>query len=333
MQVELWVWITTIAVLVAILLGDFIVQLKKPHEPSFKESAIQVSIYITLALLFTFLVGGVWGPQYAAEYIAGWVTEYSLSVDNIFVFLIIFTQFAVPKQLRSQVLLIGIAIALALRFVFIVLGAAFIERFSWAFYVFGAFLIFTAVKLVIETFHEGEEDRNESGGITKLISKLIPTTPDYHDNRYRVKLDGKWVYTPLLLVMISIGFTDLLFALDSIPAVYGLTNEPYIVFVANAFALLGLRQLYFLLGGLMERLKYLSVGLSIILAWIGLKLVIHALHKNELPFINGGQHVEIIPEISTELSLAVILITLAITTIWSLAVTRDDGKKTKKAAH
>ena len=327
MQVELWVWAVTIGVLTTILVADFVYQLRKPHEPTFRESAIQVSIYITLALLFTFVVGGVWGGQYAAEYIAGWVTEYSLSVDNIFVFLIIFTQFAVPKRLRSQVLLIGIAIALLLRLIFIVAGAAFIERFSWAFYVFGAFLIFTAVKLVIETFHEGEEDRNEAGGMTKFISKIIPTTNEYHENRYRIKQNGKWVYTPLLMVMISIGFTDLLFALDSIPAVYGLTNEPYIVFVANAFALLGLRQLYFLLGGLMERLKYLSVGLSIILAWIGVKLVIHALHKNELPFINGGQHVEAIPEISTELSLAVIIFTLAITTVWSLAVTGKNGKQ------
>jgi tellurite resistance protein TerC len=326
MHVELWVWAVTIGVLGVVLLADFIYQMKKPHEPTFRESAIQVSIYITLALLFTFVIGGAWGSQYAAEYIAGWVTEYSLSVDNIFVFLIIFTQFAVPKRLRSQVLLIGIAIALVLRLIFIVLGAAFIERFSWAFYVFGAFLIFTAIKLLIETFHEGDEDRNEAGGMTKLISKIIPTTSEYHENRYRIKRDGKWVYTPLLLVMLSIGFTDLLFALDSIPAVYGLTKEPYIVFVANAFALLGLRQLYFLLGGLMERLKYLSIGLSIILAWIGVKLVVHALHKNELPFINGGQHVEVIPEISTELSLAVIIITLVVTTVWSLAVTGKDAK-------
>lgn len=326
MQVELWVWAVTIGVLGIVLAADFVYQMRHPHEPTFRESAVQVSIYITLALLFTFVIGGVWGGQYAAEYVAGWVTEYSLSVDNIFVFLIIFTQFAVPKRLRSQVLLIGIAIALILRLIFIVLGAAFIERFSWAFYVFGAFLIFTAVKLVIETFHSGEEDRNEAGGMTKFISKLIPTTPEYHDNRYRVKLNGKWVYTPLLLVMLSIGFTDLLFALDSIPAVYGLTDEPYIVFVANAFALLGLRQLFFLLGGLMERLKYLSVGLSIILAWIGVKLVFHALHENELPFINGGKALKEIPEISTELSLAVILITLAVTTIWSLAVTGKDKK-------
>lgn len=325
MQIELWVWALTIGVLVAILGIDFVVQARNPHEPTLRESAIQISGYITLALLFTFVIGGVWGPQYAAEYIAGWVTEYSLSVDNIFVFLIIFTQFAVPRHLRSQALLIGIAIALALRFIFIILGAAFIEAFSWAFYIFGAFLIFTAVKLVIETLHPGDEDRNESSLITKLVSKLAPVSKDFHENKLTVVLSGKRHITPFLMVMISIGFTDLLFALDSIPAVYGLTNEPYIVFVANAFALLGLRQLYFLLGGLMERLKYLGVGLSIILGWIGLKLVIHALHKNELPFINGGNHVEIIPEITTELSLAVILITLVVTTIWSLAVTKKSA--------
>ena len=327
MQVDLWVWAVTIGVLTAILVIDFVYQIRNPHEPTFRESAIQSTIYIVLALLFTFVIGAVWGDQFAAEYVAGWVTEKSLSVDNIFVFLIIFTQFAVPKRLRSQVLLIGIAIALVLRFIFIVLGAAFIERFSWAFYAFGAFLVYTAIKLIIETFRKTTEDHTEANGLTKFISKLIPTTTEYHDDKYRIKRDGKWVYTPLLMVMISIGFTDILFALDSIPAVYGLTNEPYIVFVANAFALLGLRQLYFLLGGLMERLKYLSIGLSIILAWIGVKLVVHALHKNELPFINGGQHVEIIPEISTNLSLAVILITLVVTTIWSLAVTAKDAKK------
>jgi tellurite resistance protein TerC len=322
-NVELWVWAVTIGVLTTILLVDFIVQFRNPHEPTFKESAIQVSVYITLALLFTFLIGGVWGPQYAGEYIAGWVTEYSLSVDNIFVFLIIFTQFAVPRQLRSQALLIGIAIALILRFIFIVLGAAFIEQFSWAFYAFGAFLIFTAVKLVLETFHEGEEDSNEAGGIVAWLKKRLPTTDEFHGNKLSIVKNGKRLFTPLLMVMVSIGFTDLMFALDSIPAVYGLTKEPYIVFVANAFALLGLRQLYFLLGGLMERLKYLGIGLSIILGWIGLKLIIHALHKNELPFINGGEHVTFIPEISTELSLAVILITLVLTTIWSLVATRQ----------
>ena len=325
MNVALWVWILTIGILAIVLAVDFIYQSRNPHEPTMRESGIQVTGYITLALLFTFLVGGVWGQQYAAEYIAGWVTEYSLSVDNLFVFLIIFTQFAVPKVLRSQALLIGIAIALFLRFIFIVLGAAFIEAFSWAFYVFGAFLIYTAIKLVIESLHQGDEDRNESSGLLKFLTKRLPTTSEYHDNKLSIIKNGKRLFTPFLLVMISIGFTDLLFALDSIPAVYGLTNEPYIVFVANAFALLGLRQLYFLLGGLMERLKYLSIGLSVILGWIGLKLIIHALHKNDLPFLNGGQEIKILPEISTELSLAVIVIALVVTTIWSLAAT---SKKT-----
>jgi tellurite resistance protein TerC len=196
-NVELWVWAATIGVLTTILLVDFIVQFRNPHEPTFKESAIQVSVYITLALLFTFVIGGVWGPQYAGEYIAGWVTEYSLSVDNIFVFLIIFTQFAVPRQLRSQALLIGIAIALILRFIFIVLGAAFIEQFSWAFYAFGAFLIFTAVKLVLETFHEGEEDSNEAGGIVAWLKKRLPTTDEFHGNKLSIVRNGKRLFTPL----------------------------------------------------------------------------------------------------------------------------------------
>lgn len=328
MNVELWVWIVTIVTLVGILTTDFVVQARKPHEPTLKESAIQVSIYVSLALLFAVVVGYVWGGQYAAEYLAGWVTEYSLSVDNLFVFLIIFTQFVVPRELRSQALLIGIAIALLLRFVFIILGAAFIENFSWAFYVFGAFLLFTAIKILREFVDTDGEEHEKSGssGLTGWIKRHVPTSDDFHGNKFFVTLQGKRHITPLLLVMIAIGFTDLLFALDSIPAVYGLTNEPYIVFVANVFALLGLRQLYFLLGGLMERLKYLGVGLSIILAWIGVKLVIHALHKNELPFINGGEKVTFIPEISTALSLGVIVLTLFVTTVWSLLATRKEAK-------
>ncbi|SCX08641.1 TerC/Alx family metal homeostasis membrane protein [Candidatus Aquiluna sp. UB-MaderosW2red] len=321
MNVELWVWILTIGILGIVLSLDFFLQARRPHEPTMRESGIQVTAYISLALLFTFVIGGAWGPQYAAEYIAGFVTEYSLSVDNLFVFLIIFTQFAVPRVLRSQALLVGIAIALVLRFIFIILGAAFIEAFSWAFYIFGAFLIYTAIKLVVEALHKGDDDRNESGGLLKLLTRRLPTTDEYHQNKLSIIKNGKRLFTPFLLVMISIGFTDLLFALDSIPAVYGLTNEPYIVFVANAFALLGLRQLYFLLGGLMERLKYLSIGLSFILGWIGAKLILHAMHKNELSFINNGEPITLIPEISTELSLAVIVITLVITTTWSLAAT------------
>ncbi len=330
MNVELWVWGLTIGVLTLVLLVDFIIQARRPHEPTFKESAIQVSIYVTLALLFSFVIGGVWGAQYAQEYFAGFVTEYSLSVDNIFVFLLIFTQFVVPRELRSQALLIGIAIALFLRFLFIILGAAFIENFSWAFYVFGAFLLGTALKILKDTYDQlkhPEEEEYEGSGVIKFLQRHLRTTKDYHGTKLFIVQNGKRFATPLLLVMVAIGFTDLLFALDSIPAIYGLTREPYIVFVANVFALLGLRQLYFLLGGLMERLKYLGIGLALILGWIGLKLTIHALHKNELPFINGGEPVKFVPEIPTELSLFVILITLLVTTIWSLAATAGEAKK------
>lgn len=330
MNVELWVWVLTIGILTAVLIVDFIVQARNPHDPSFKESAIQSSIYITLGLLFSFVIGGVWGPQYAQEYFAGFITEKSLSVDNVFVFLVIFTQFAVPRELRSQALLIGIAIALFLRFIFILLGAAFIENFSWAFYAFGAFLLLTALKIMKDTFDglkEPEHDEYAGGKVIQFLQKRMRSTKEYHGSKWTIVKDGKRYATPLLLVMAAIGFTDLLFALDSIPAIYGLTKEPYIVFVANVFALLGLRQLYFLLGGLMERLKYLGVGLSLILAWIGMKLVIHALNKNELPFINGGEAVTVIPEIPTELSLFVIMITLIITTIWSLAATAGEKKK------
>ena len=329
MVVELWVWLVTVGVLSAIILGDLIYQIRHPHEPTFKESAIQSIIYISAALLFTFVIAWAWPGDYSGEYLAGFITEKALSVDNLFVFLIIFTQFKVPRHLQSEALLVGIVIALIMRGIFIGLGAAFIENFSWAFYLFGAFLIFTAIKLIIDTIEElrphqvGEE---EEMAFMRWVRSWLPSTSEYHGTKLSIIQNGKRLFTPLMLVMIAIGFTDLLFALDSIPAVYGLTNEPYIVFAANAFALLGLRQLFFLLSGLMERLRYLGFGLSFILGWIGAKLVIHALHKNELPFINGGEHVEIVPEISTELSLAVIVLTLVITTVWSLWATRKEAK-------
>ena len=329
MVVELWVWLVTIGVLSGIILGDLIYQIRHPHEPTFRESAIQSVIYITAALLFTFVIAWMWPGDYSSEYLAGFITEKALSVDNLFVFLIIFTQFKVPRHLQSEALLVGIVIALIMRGIFIGLGAAFIENFSWAFYFFGAFLIFTAIKLIKDTIEElrphqvGEE---EEMAFMRWVRSWLPSTSEYHGTKLSIVENGKRLVTPLMLVMIAIGFTDLLFALDSIPAVYGLTNEPYIVFAANAFALLGLRQLFFLLSGLMEPLRYLGFGLSFILGWIGAKLVIHALHKNELAFINGGEHVEIVPEISTELSLGVIVLTLVVTTVWSLWATRKEVK-------
>ena len=306
------------------------VQILKPHEPSFRESAIQSTVYVGAALLFTFVVSDVWGAQFGGEYLAGFITEKSLSVDNLFVFLVIFTKFAVPRRLQSEALLVGIILALILRGIFIYLGAAFIENFSWAFYIFGAFLLYTAFILVRDTLKGDHEDKVPGGKIVGFLKRHIRSVDEYHGTKLTIVQKGKRYVTPLLFVMIAIGLTDLLFALDSIPAIYGLTKEPYIVFMANAFALLGLRQLYFLLSGLMERLKYLGVGLSIILAWIGVKLVIHALHKNEVPFINGGEYVKTVPEISTEVSLGFIVTTLVITTIASLIATNGDKKPKKK---
>jgi tellurite resistance protein TerC len=331
MNVEIWVWLITIGFFSVVILGDLTYQIRNPHEPGFRESAIQSAIYICLALLFTLVVGLVWPGQYAGEYLGGFITEKALSVDNLFVFLVIFTQFKVPRKLQSEALLIGIVIALVLRGIFIAAGAAFIENFSWAFYAFGAFLLLTAIKLLKDTAKDLQPDDGveefEGGRIIDFIQKRFRSTSQYHGTKLVIRENGRRVITPLLLVMVAIGFTDLLFALDSIPAVYGLTNEPYIVFVANAFALLGLRQLYFLLSGLMQRLRYLGFGLSLILAWIGIKLVIHALHKNEVPFINGGEAIKAIPEISTGLSLIFILVTLVVTTVWSLLATRSKEKK------
>jgi tellurite resistance protein TerC len=336
MNVEPWIWFVSVGIISLVILLDLIVQIKKPHEPTFKESAIQYTVYFGLALMFTLVVNEVWGSRFGGEYLAGYITEWSLSVDNLFVFLIIFTKFRVPRHLQSEALLVGIVLALILRGIFIALGAAAIENFSWVFYIFGAFLLYTAVLLVWDTFKEEDEDKVPGGKVVALIKSRFRTVDEYHGTKLTIIQKGKRYITPLLLVMITIGFTDLLFALDSIPAVYGLTSEPYIVFMANAFALLGLRQLFFLLSGLMERLKYLGVGLSIILGWIGVKLVIHALHKNELPFINGGEYVKAVPEISTELSLGVIISTLVITTVVSLIATSKEKvtkkKKTSKKA-
>jgi tellurite resistance protein TerC len=330
MNVEPWIWFVSVGVICLVILLDLILQIKKPHEPTFKESAIQYTVYFGLALMFTLVVNEVWGSRFGGEYLAGYITEWSLSVDNLFVFLIIFTKFRVPRHLQSEALLVGIVLALILRGIFIALGAAAIENFSWVFYIFGAFLLYTAVLLVWDTFKEEDEDKVPGGKVVALIKSRFRTVDEYHGTKLTIIQKGKRYITPLLLVMITIGFTDLLFALDSIPAVYGLTSEPYIVFMANAFALLGLRQLFFLLSGLMERLKYLGVGLSIILGWIGVKLVIHALHKNELPFINGGEYVKAVPEISTELSLGVIISTLVITTVVSLIATSKEKTPKKK---
>ena len=322
MNVPLEVWLITAVVIAAVIVLDLLFQLKRKSDPTFKESAIFTSIFLGGAIAFFFVVEQVWGKPYGSEYLAGFITEYSLSIDNLFIFLIIFTRLAVPDKARRQALTVGILIALVLRFIFIAVGAVAIAAFSWVFYIFGAFLIYTAFTLVRDHFKSHDAEQPPGGKFINFIKKRVNVTDDYHGAKVSIKKNGKRYYTPLLFAMIAIGSADILFALDSIPAVYGLTKEPYIVFTANAFALLGLRHLFFLLSGLLTRLVYLGLGLSVILAWIGIKLVIHALHENELPFINGGQHFEVLPEISTNTSLGVILVTITIATVASLIKTR-----------
>lgn len=322
MNVPLEVWLITATIITAVIVVDLLFQLKRKGDPTFKESAIFTTIFLAAAIGFYFFVDQVWGKPYGSEYLAGFITEYSLSIDNLFIFLIIFTKLAVPEKAKRQALTIGILIALVLRFIFIAIGAVAISKFSWVFYLFGAFLIYTAYTLVRDHFKAHSSDDAPGGKFIEFIKRRVNVTDDFHGSKISIKKDGKRFYTPLLFAMIAIGSADLLFALDSIPAVYGLTKEPYIVFTANAFALLGLRHLFFLLSGLLSRLVYLGIGLSVILAWIGVKLVIHALHENELPFINGGKHFEGLPEISTNTSLGVILVTITIATVASLIKTR-----------
>ncbi|MBD8505428.1 TerC family protein [Hoyosella sp. G463] len=324
MNVPLWIWLATIAVIAALFVFDFYAHVKTPHAPTLRESGFWSAVYIGIAIIFGFVVMGVWGTRYGGEYFAGYITEKALSVDNLFIFVIIMATFSIPREYQQKVLLIGIAMALVMRGIFIAAGAAAINTFSWVFYLFGLFLLYTAYKLIKDAMsggHDGAEQKESK--IIQFARKVLPTTETYDGDRIITKIDGKRVLTPLALALIVIGLTDLLFALDSIPAIYGLTREPYIVFTANAFALMGLRQLFFLIGGLLERLVYLSHGLSIILGFIGVKLILHALHENELAFINGGEHVAV-PEVSTGLSMLFIVSVLVIVTVASLMKTRHE---------
>jgi len=259
------------------------------------------------------------GSRHGTEFFAGWLTEYSLSIDNLFIFLIIMAKLKVPRHLQQQALLIGIVLALLLRGLFIGIGAAVINAFAWVFYLFGSFLIYTAVKLAREyaaAEQGGEEYRD--GRLVRWLRGRIPATDDYMGSRLTVRRDGSRLITPMLIVVVALGSTDLLFALDSIPAIYGLTQQPYLVLTANLFALMGLRQLYFLIGGLLQRLVYLSLGLSVLLAFIGAKLILHAMHENTLPFVNSGKPIGWAPDIPIWLSLVVIVGVLAVTTVASL---------------
>ncbi len=320
MHVTPLVWWITIGVTTVLLAIDLFVIGRRPHEPSRREVTVALSFFIGLAVAFGIGVWVIAGHQYGTEFFAGWLTEYSLSVDNLFIFLIIMAKFGVPRQYQQAALMIGIVLALVMRGLFIGIGAAAIDNFTWVFYLFGLFLIYTAVKLAKEGAED--EDEYEESALIKWVERRLPATSNWHGTKMIIKEGGRRLITPMFIVILALGTTDLLFALDSIPAIFGLTKEPYLVFTANVFALMGLRQLYFLIGGLLERLVYLSYGLAFLLGFIGVKLVLHALHTNELPFINGGHHVEWAPEIPIWMSLGVIVLTLVVTTVLSLIASR-----------
>ncbi len=314
--------------LVALLLIDLLIIIKRPHVPSMREASLWVGFYVLLALIFAgcmFLLGD---QQHGLEFLAGWLTEYSLSIDNLFVFVLILASFKVPHAYQQRALMIGIVLALVFRGIFILAGAALIERFIWIFFIFGAWLIWTAWQQV----KPGEEEHGGDSWFIRQVKKVLPISDEYDGGKLRTTVDGKRMFTPFMLVLIALGTTDLLFALDSIPAIFGITRSPFIVFTANVFALMGLRQLYFLLGGLLDKLEYLKYGIAAILAFIGVKLVLHALHENELPFINGGEHVPV-PEINTWMSLGFIVVAMAVATVASVAKMRRDARESGEELH
>lgn len=320
-------WAITIAAIVGLFVFDFFIVVRKPHEPSFRESVRWTLFYISLASVFG-LSMILWNSaQKATEFFAGYITEWSLSVDNLFVFLVILTRFAVPTQYRQRVLLIGVAIALVLRGLFIAVGAAALAAFTWVFYLFGIFLIWTAISVAKEGGAEEGDVEYEENRVTRWVRKIFPGTDGYRGAALFVKENGRRLITPMLIVMIAIGTTDVLFALDSIPAIFGLTTDPYIVFTANAFALMGLRQLFFVVQGLLTRLIYLSYGLAVILGFIGVKLILEALRENSLPFINGGHPLHSIPEMPTWVSLVVIVVVIGTAAVASLLATRGANKE------
>ncbi len=327
MEVSSLVWILTIVGIVGLLAFDFFFHVRKAHTPSLKESAIWSSIYVGIALLFGLGVLWLGGPTMGTEYFAGYVTEKALSVDNLFVFLIIMASFKVPRADQQKVLLFGIVFSLIARTAFIFLGAALINSFAWVFYIFGLILLITAGNLLKPDSHDDDSE----GLVVRLAKKFLPASQHYDGDKLFTVENGKRVLTPMLLVMVAIGGTDILFALDSIPAIFGLTQNVFIVFTATAFSLMGLRQLFFLIDGLLDRLIFLSYGLAAILGFIGVKLILHALHENTLPFINDGEHVNVV-EVSTGVSLTVILGVLVITVLASIFSPKGKAKNAVSGA-
>ncbi|WP_372734052.1 TerC family protein [Nocardioides sp.] len=322
MDVSPLVWVVTVSLTTALLLVDVFIVGRRPHEPRTREVAQHLAGFVGLAIAFGIWVWIVYGGRYGGEFFAGWLTEYSLSIDNLFIFIIIMTKLKVPRAYQQTALLIGIVIALVMRGIFIALGAAAINQFSWVFYLFGFFLIWTAYKLTKDDDHD--DSQYDEPRIVRFARRHLRATEDWHGVKLFVRVNGARMATPMFIVVLSLGMTDLLFALDSIPAIFGLTSEPFLVFTANIFALMGLRQLYFLIGDLLQRLVYLSYGLGILLAFIGVKLILHAMHENQLPFINGGEHILWAPEIPIWVSLGAIIGILSVTMVASLLKDRAD---------
>ncbi|HET8959504.1 TerC family protein [Nocardioides sp.] len=313
MDVSTLEWTITLGVTIAVLLFDVVVIARDPHEPSMRECAIALSVYVGAAILFGAWVWIYHGHDFGIEFYTGWLVEYSLSVDNLFVFIVLMAALKVPREYQQEALMVGIILALIFRGIFIAVGFQMIDRFSWVFYAFGAFLIYTAIGLV-RSYRSHEDEHPENSRVVRFAQRHLKTSEEFRGLKMWWTENGKRVVSPMLIVIIALGFTDIMFALDSIPAIFGITQEPYLVFTANVFALMGLRQLYFLIGGLLKRLVYLSLGLAFILGWIGVKLIVHAMHEGHL--------VEF--EIPTLMSLAVILVTLAVTTLASLRKTRQE---------
>jgi tellurite resistance protein TerC len=328
MDVPGFVWALTIIGIAGLLLFDFVFHVRKAHIPTLAEAGLWSAIYVGAAILFGVGVWVIGGATMGTEYFAGYVTEKALSVDNLFVFLIIMTSFRVPRADQQKVLLFGIVFSLIARTGFILLGAALINTFAWVFYLFGLILLITAGNLLKP---ENSESKSADNPMVRLARALFHTSQHYDGDKLFTLENDRRVLTPMLLVMAAIGGTDILFALDSIPAIFGLTQNVFLVFTATAFSLLGLRQLYFLIDGLLDRLIYLTYGLAAILGFIGVKLILHALHENNVPFINEGQPVNVV-EISTGLSLAVILGVLTITVITSLASPKGRAQNLVSAA-
>ena len=317
--------VASLAVLVAILIFDLLIVVKRPHVPSMKEATGWVVLYVALALVFAGVLFVTGEPQKAGEFVTGWLLEYSLSIDNLFVFIIILSRFAVPKEMQQRVLMIGILIAIVLRGIFILVGVQIIESFSWVFYIFGAYLVYVAWQQAFG----GHDDAGEKDNFAvRMLKKRFNFTDTWHGGKIRFRSEGVAYFTPFLMVIIALGTTDLLFAIDSIPAIFSVTTDPFLVFACNIFALMGLRQLYFLLGGLLDRLVYLHYGIAAILGFIGVKLVFHAMEVNELPFLNGGEPIAWVPKIETWHSLVVILASMVIATVASLIKLRVAAKQT-----